>query len=58
MQKLFEFYLCGKFIMEGNWIYMKWIMFVYEVILMLEGEMYIVEEEWYYVVCVNDLLFL
>lgn len=58
MQKPLEFYLCGKFITEGNWTHMKRIMPVHEIILMLEGEMYIAEEERNYVVRANDLLFL
>ncbi|MGV2882998.1 MULTISPECIES: AraC family transcriptional regulator [Paenibacillus] len=58
MQKTLEHYLCGKFITEGNWSHMKRSMPVHEVILMLEGEMYIAEEDEQFVVCANDLLFL
>ncbi|HER2209494.1 TPA: AraC family ligand binding domain-containing protein, partial [Streptococcus pyogenes] len=58
MQKPLEHYLCGKFITEGNWSHMKRSMPVHEIILMLEGEMYIAEEEEQFVVRANDLLFL
>ncbi|MCF7756461.1 AraC family transcriptional regulator [Paenibacillus xylanexedens] len=58
MQKPLEHYLCGKFISEGNWSHMRRSMPVHEIILMLEGEMYIAEEEEQYVVRANDLLFL
>jgi len=58
MRKSLEHYLCGKFITEGNWSHMRRSMPVHEIILMLEGEMYIAEEEKQYVVRANDLLFL
>ncbi|PQP83285.1 AraC family transcriptional regulator [Paenibacillus sp. PCH8] len=58
MPKPLEHYLCGKFISEGNWSHMRRIMPVHEIILMLEGEMYIAEDEEQYVVRANDLLFL
>ncbi|WP_156395412.1 AraC family transcriptional regulator [Paenibacillus sp. Root52] len=58
MPKLLEHYLCGKFISEGNWTHMKRSMPFQEIILMLEGEMYIAEEDQKYIVRPNDMLFL
>ncbi|MEK3827110.1 MULTISPECIES: helix-turn-helix transcriptional regulator [Paenibacillus] len=58
MSKPLEHYLCGKFISEGNWSHMRRSMPVHEIILMLEGEMYIAEEDKRYVVRADDLLFL
>ncbi|PYE47251.1 AraC family transcriptional regulator [Paenibacillus barcinonensis] len=58
MSKAVEHYLCGKFISEGNWSHMRRSMPVHEIILMLEGEMYIAEDEEKYVVRAHDLLFL
>lgn len=58
MSKQVEHYLCGKFISDGNWSHMRRSMPVHEIILMLEGEMYIAEDEEKYVVRAHDLLFL
>ncbi|MGF6355176.1 AraC-like DNA-binding protein [Paenibacillus sp. 4624] len=58
MSKPVEHYLCGKFISEGNWSHMRRSMPVHENILMLEGEMYIAEDDKRYVVHADDLLFL
>ncbi|MGO4532726.1 AraC family transcriptional regulator [Paenibacillus sp. 2TAF8] len=58
MSKPVEHYLCGKFISEGNWSHMRRSMPVHEIILMLEGEMYITEDDKRYVVHADDILFL
>ena len=57
MSKAVEHYLCGKFISEGNWSHMRRSMSVHEIILMLEGEMYIAEDDKRYVVRAGDLYF-
>lgn len=53
-----EHYLCGKFISEGNWSHMRRSDMPYEIIVMLEGEMYIAEDEARYIVKADDMLLL
>jgi len=58
MNKQPEHYLCGKFISEGNWSHMKRSGMPYEIIVMLEGEMFIAEENERYHVKADDMLLL
>ncbi|WP_099517974.1 AraC family transcriptional regulator [Paenibacillus sp. BIHB 4019] len=58
MNEKLSHYLCGKFISEGNWSHMKRNALHYEIIMMLEGQMYIAEEEREYVVRPGDMLLL
>ena len=58
MNEKLSHYLCGKFISEGNWSHMRRNTLHDEVIMMLEGEMYIAEEDREYVVRPGNMLLL
>jgi AraC-like DNA-binding protein len=56
MGEQLQHYLCGKFITEGNWRHMKRSMLQYEIIVMLEGEMFLAEDDERYVVHAGDFV--
>lgn len=57
MENYLNYNLCGKFISAGNWNHMKRKFNLYQVAFMLEGEMYITEEDRQYIIRPGDILF-
>jgi len=57
MENYLNYNLCGKFISSGNWAHMKRNFIPFQVAFMLEGEMYITEEDREYIIRPGDILF-